>query len=122
VLIQSTPKPNDTLYRTVVGHTFELVPLENPFTQILGSWLPVQVFFRGKPLANKVITARNRIGNQPAIHQYARTDSQGRCSFKLERAGQWFIHATHMVPAANTQKADWESFWTTFSFGMAEGE
>jgi uncharacterized GH25 family protein len=70
------------------------------------------------PLVDKVITARNRLGSQPAIHQYARTDSQGICSFKLERAGEWFVHATHMISCPDPDDSDWESFWASYSFGM----
>jgi uncharacterized GH25 family protein len=64
----------------------------------------------------------NRKGNESAIVQYSRTDENGICSFKLEREGDWFIHSTHMIESPDKNDADWESFWTTFSFGMKETE
>jgi len=74
------------------------------------------VFFKGKPLKNKVITVRNR--NEASIHQYSQTDNTGICSFKLERKGTWFFHATHIIASTDKSKSDWESFWTTFSFAL----
>lgn len=119
-LIQSNIKENDTLFKTRIGHTFEIVPLQNPYTLQKNDWIFAQVFFMGKPLSNKVITARNRVGNEPATVQYSRTDANGICSFKLEREGNWFFHATHMIPSTDQTEADWESFWTTLSFGFQE--
>ncbi len=119
-LIQSNPKQNDEIYKTVVGHHFEIVLLQNPYELKKGDWISAKVLFMGKPLMNKVITARNRTGNESAIYQYSRTDEQGLCSFKLEREGVWFFHATHMIESRDKNDTDWESFWTTFSFGLEE--
>ena len=119
-LIQSNPKPNDEIYKTVVGQNFEIVLLQNPYELRKGDWISAKVLFMGKPLINKVITARNRIGNESAIFQYSRTDENGKCSFKLEREGDWFFHATHMIASPDKNDTDWESFWTTFSFGIKE--
>ncbi len=121
-LVRSNPIANDQLYKTVVGHDFEIVLLQNPYALEKGDLINAQVLFQGKPLANKAITARNRLGNESATYQYSRTDANGKCSFKLEREGIWFFHATHMIPSLDKNDADWESFWTTFSFGMKETE
>jgi uncharacterized GH25 family protein len=121
-LIQSNPKANDEIYKTVVGHNFEIVPLQNPYELKKGDWIKAKVFFMGEPLNDKAITARNRVGNEPAIYQYSRTDENGVCSFKLEREGEWFFHSTHMIESPDKKDTDWESFWTTFSFGIEETE
>lgn len=119
-LVQSNPKANDSLYSASTGHNFEIILLDNPYQLHAGDWLRAKLLFMGKPLANKAVTARNRIGNEASIAQYARTDVAGICSFKLERQGDWFLHATHMIPCPEPEDADWESFWATFSFGIAE--
>lgn len=118
-LVQSDFLPNDTLYKRVLGQAFEIVLLQNPYEMHLGDWIQAQVFFQGAPLPNKVITARNRLGGDAAISQYARTDAAGICTFKLERAGEWFFHATHMIPCPDPDDVLWESFWTAYSFGLA---
>jgi hypothetical protein len=117
-LVQSGDVYTDTLYKTITGQKFEIVLLQNPYTLLTDSLLKVQLFFMGKPLANKVMAARNRTGSEPAIAITSRTDINGICSFRLSRKGDWFIHATHMIPCPDKADSDWESFWASYSFGM----
>jgi len=117
-LVQSGNKTSDTLHKTITGQKFEIVLLQNPYKLRIGSVLQVRLYFNGKPLGNKVLTARNRMGNQPSISLTSRTDVNGLCSFKLNRKGDWFIHGTHMIPCPDVADSDWESFWTTYSFGI----
>lgn len=119
-LVQSNPKPNDAIYKIVVGQNFEIVLLDNPYQLKKDDWIRAKVLFMGKPLKDKAITARNRKGNEAAIFQYSRTDQNGICSFKLEREGDWFFHSTHMIESTDKNDTDWESYWTAFSFGMKE--
>ena len=69
-LIQSNPKPNDEVYKTIVGHNFEIVLLQNPYELKRGDWIKAKVLFMGEPLKDKAITARNRKGNEPAIFHF----------------------------------------------------
>ncbi len=119
-LVQSNPKKNDTIYKTIAGHKFEIILLENAYLKKEGDSLKAKVLFNGKPLQNKVLTARNREGNKASTVQYSRTDLNGICNFKLDRTGDWFLHATHMIASEDKKAADWESFWTTFSFALPE--
>lgn len=121
-LIQSDPTESEQLYAKRVGHTFELILLDDPYQQSAGSWITAQAYYRGRPLAYKAITARNRMGSEAATYQYARTDAEGKCQFKLERGGEWFLHATHMIPAPEGSGVDWESFWTTYTFGVGDAK
>lgn len=122
LVVSQKVNSTDTLHRARLGHAFEFILLENPYLLKKGDKLRVQVFFKGKPLANKIITARNRTGNLPATKQTARTDDNGICSFRLNRKGEWFIHATHMIPCPEPSQADWESFWASYSFGIKRNE
>jgi uncharacterized GH25 family protein len=117
-LVQSGEKHTDTLYKKIIRQNLEIVLLQDPYTLRLGDALTVQIFFMGKPLTNKIITARNRTGNESATEQLSRTDNTGICSFKLSREGDWFIHVTHMIPCTDITDSDWESFWASYSFGM----
>lgn len=117
-LVQSNIKTNDSVHKVIVGHNLEIVLLDDPYKKRIGDWINAQIFFLGKPLENKVITARNRLGNQAASFQYSRTNQEGICSFKIERAGDWFIHLTHMIKSRDINDSDWESFWATYSFGI----
>ena len=74
----------------------------------------------GKPLLNKVITARNRVGSESAMATTCRTDTNGICNFKITRKGEWFIHTTHMIPCPNLTDSDWESFCASYSFQIGQ--
>jgi uncharacterized GH25 family protein len=117
-LVQSGKIKKDTLYKTITGQNFEIVLLQNPYLLQKGDVLKAQVFFTGKPLTNKLITARNRTGSEPATAFTSRTNANGICSFQIKRKGDWFIHATHMIPCPDKADADWESFWSSYSFGI----
>lgn len=117
-LVQSGNKPNSQLYKKITRQAFEIVLLQNPFLLHKGNALQAQVLFMGKPLTYKTITARNRTGSEAVISLTAKTDGNGICTFKLSRTGEWFIHATHMIPCTNKEDSDWESFWASYSFAI----
>lgn len=115
-LVQSGKPGNDSLFNKRIGQRFEIVLLQNPYLLHPGSIIKAQVLFMDKPLANKVITARNRTGNENTLFLTSRTDTNGICSFNLPRKGEWFIHATQMIPCPDKTDSDWESFWASYSF------
>ncbi len=117
-LVQSGDNYNDTLYKTVTGQRFEIVLLQNPYRLHAGNTLPAKILFEGKPLANKIVTARNRTGSEACLALTSRTDAKGICTFKLTHKGEWFIHATNMIPCPDRTDSDWESFWASYSFAV----
>ncbi len=117
-LVQSGKSNEDTSYKIITGHQFEIILLQNPYRIQIGKSLQAQVFFKGIPLANKVITIRNRTGGESATRQLSRTNANGICTFMINRKGDWFIHATQMIKCPEPSEADWESYWTSYSFGI----
>lgn len=115
-LVQSGKPGKDTLYKKIIGQNFEIVLLQNPYLMHAGEILKAKILFMGKPLSGKVITARNRTGNENTMSLTSRTDMNGICTFKLSRKGQWFVHATQMIPCPDIADSDWESFWASYSF------
>lgn len=116
-LIQSKSTPNDDLYKKEIGYKYEIVLLNDPYTLQKNEWLHAKILYQGKPLTNKIITARNRYKGDSATYQYSKTDLEGVCSFKIERFGEWFLETTHMIPCSE-KEVDWESYWACYSFGI----
>jgi hypothetical protein len=107
----------DSAARDVVLHlTLELVAEENPYRLPPGSALPVRLFYRGEPLPQALVVARNHA--EPSTAVTSRTDSDGRTVLRLDRDGLWLINAVHMVPAPHGSGADWESFWASLTFEL----
>lgn len=106
IYVQSKSITGDTLYKTRVGQHLEILLLSNPYQIKIGSTLNAQILFMGKPLPNKIIFARNRIGNQPSTLQKSKTNIDGICTFILNKKGNWFIHTTHMIACSEPAEAD----------------
>jgi hypothetical protein len=56
----------------------------------------------------------------PSEKLTARSDKEGRVTFRLPRSGMWLVKAVHMIPAPPDTKADWESFWASLTFELPE--
>jgi uncharacterized GH25 family protein len=111
-----------------VGLPLEIVPLADPGS---ASPLPVRVLWRGRPLAGALVRAWNspldsawtprdaatRDSVGPSIE--AVTDARGEARLTLARAGEWLVSSVHMVPCAERNEADWESWWASFTFARA---
>ncbi|HEX5110443.1 MAG TPA: DUF4198 domain-containing protein [Vicinamibacterales bacterium] len=100
-----------------IGLPLELVADRNPYA-LAGTQpdFPVTLLYRGKPLRDALVIAINR--DDPDGRLRARTDRDGRVSFRLPRSGVWLIKAVHMIPAESGHDVDWESFWASLTFEL----
>lgn len=114
-LVQVGDKRDET-YKKIAGLKLEIVPQENPYSKKIGDSLKFQVLFDGKPIAGRKIFADNRDG----ATQELTTDKNGKAAMKIERKGLWLVRVVNMrrCAAADCGEADWESFWSAFTFGV----
>ena len=108
-----------------IGLTLEIVPLADPGA---GPRLPVQVLYRGRPLAHALVRAWNRElarGDRPvdpaardsvAPAGEVRTDAEGKATLAVDRPGEWLLNTVHMIPSEDPAQADWQSWWASFAF------
>ncbi len=99
-----------------LGFRLELVARGDPFDAHQRA--AFQLLFESRPLPGALVVAVNR--NDPSAKLTMRTDSQGRVSFPLQRAGMWLIKAVHMMAAPAGSGADWESIWASLTFERTE--
>jgi hypothetical protein len=99
-----------------VGLTLELIAARNPYTAAAGQEFPVTLLYKGAPQAGALVIAMNR--DEPRARLTARSDAQGRVSFRLPRSGMWLIKAVHMIAAPTGGSADWTSFWASLTFEL----
>jgi uncharacterized GH25 family protein len=101
-----------------LGHVLEIVPEKDPASLAAGEPFPVQVLFRGKPLAGVRVGAAYA-GAELKGHEYpvtAETDANGRVLLKLGRGGLWYARLIHMVAAQDDPEVDWRSYFATLTF------
>jgi uncharacterized GH25 family protein len=101
-----------------LGFTLELIPRKNPYALRAGGELPLALVFRGKPDPNALVVAMSKDDPEHAVR--ARTDARGRATLRLPRPGFWLIKAVHMEPAPPDSGADWESWWASVTFELAQ--
>ncbi len=94
----------------------EILPEDNPCTLQSGGWLRVQVLFQGRPLADKWVGAGYAGVHGHKYPVWVKTDAEGRATIPLDRSGAWFVRVLHMVPSTEFEDADWQSWFSTFTF------
>lgn len=106
---------NDATFKKELGLKFEITPLENPYSKKVGDKLGFQIKFDGKPLADRVVFADNRKSET----QRFTTDKNGKFTITLNNSGLWLTRLVIMQRCkTDCGEADWESFWSAFSFGV----
>ncbi len=107
----------DDAWKKIFSQKLEVLPLVNPATRKPGDVLPIKVLFDGKPLAAAPIFAYH--GSEDKVtKQQLHTDKDGTAAVRLDTAGIYLVRLVHMRRVDGDPKADWESFWTSFSFGV----
>lgn len=105
----------DAIYKKSTGLRLEIIPLENPYSKMLGDELNFQVAFEGKPLVGKAIFGDSRSG----ATQKMITDHEGKVTLKIDQSGFWLMRLVYMQRCVTScEGADWDSFWGAFSFGV----
>ncbi len=115
-LLQTRP-PASELYRQVIGHRLELVPLSNPFAVKPGESLSVKVYFDGKPLSGVSVEVGDGVTPMAEndITRY-KTDEQGIAAILLGKVGPQLIVVDYLVPAAHPELAAHDLHNATLSF------
>ncbi len=100
-------------YQRLQGYEIELLPLKNPSTLRAGQGLPVQVWFRGKPLPGVEVFAFPEgfkgDGSGPASFK-AKADAKGVARLTFERTGTWLVFTRHEIDTPGAPLADRESY------------
>jgi len=77
----------------------------------------MMVLFEGRPLANAQVEAFTRgPEGPPGPAQVASTDASGRVDLQIAEAGTVLVRTVHMQRCVGCGDAQWESFWSVYSF------
>ena len=109
----------DPVFMKPVGLTLELIPEADPYALSPGERFTVRLLYNDKPLAGALVMALDQVDAKSP--QQVRSDTLGRATFTLPRAGAWLIKVVHMIPAPRDASADWESFWASLTFSLPAG-
>lgn len=108
---------SDDTYAIATGQRLELTPGNDPLSMKPGDSLVLTLQFDGKPLAGALLKAFHRHDGQLTMIR-AYSDHAGKISLALPWAGEWMLSTVHMIPAAGSADADWDSYWGNLSFEL----
>lgn len=108
----------DETYKKVTGLPLEIIPGKHPSEIKKGDMVPFKILFNGKPEFGARVfvwnSKNNKVFNQPIYSQ-----QDGTIDVRIFNDGDWMISVVKMVPVS-TPKADWQSFWSSLVFHVAE--
>lgn len=117
IQIGSPTKGDDATVTRPAGLKLEIVPLHNPYILTTAGDLPVQLLYRGKPLAGALVKLTNLDFDAHPVAM-KRTDTNGRTNFMVTRRGKWQVNAVWSVPVTGNSKADFETIFSSLTFGF----
>jgi uncharacterized GH25 family protein len=98
-----------------MGLALEIVPMVDPYTQ--PDMLPVQVLYRGKPLAGATIKFTD-LARDEEPREVRRSDAQGRAAFAMPKSGRWLLHVAWSRVLRRGSETDFETIFSSLSFGL----
>ncbi len=112
------PPAEDKSWSEPVGVALEIVPEQDPTALRAGEEFVVRVLKDGKPFPDFPL---NAVAGGATKGETRRTDSEGRVTFRLEKAGPWLLRGTE-VRRSTRAEADWESDFTTLTLEVKNPE
>lgn len=97
-----------------LGHTLEIVPLQNPYALGVERKLTVQVLFRGKPLSEGTLHV-SRLGGDGETVKLP-TSEDGKVTLDIREEGTWLVDCVWAVPAPNDARADYVTVFASLTF------
>lgn len=106
------------------GMEIELVAAANPYTDDTGGGLPVDLFYRGEPLADALVTVFDRAPDGSVETRALRSDGSGRANVTVSPGHDYLVDAVVIrKPSdalAEQYRAVWESVWASLTFSVPE--
>jgi uncharacterized GH25 family protein len=103
-----------------LGLPLEIVPERSPYTEPQLATLPVRVIYLGQPLAGALVKLTN-LEHDAAPLEMQLTDRAGRASFTMPHDGTWLLNVIWTTPLARSRETDFETIFSSLSFGFTSG-
>lgn len=94
----------------------DIIPQSNPYTTRNKKEITIKVFFKQELLPNTLVKVWHRKKNKTTKEEYI-SNRNGEISFDVERTGEWMVSCVKMVRLSNDEKAQWQSYWGSCTWG-----
>lgn len=111
---------DDAVATRATGLSLEIVPDADPYAPGFKGTLPVHILYYGKPLAGATLMVNNLDFDDRPVATVV-TDASGAASVTIPRLGLWQLNVVWTRPITNDPKADFETLFSSLTFGFAPG-
>lgn len=94
----------------------DIIPQQNPYSIKNGDSLEVKILFQKEPLTNHFIRIFQRNGNITTTRGMISSEN-GTIKFPVNTKGVWMISAVKMIRLKDDEKAQWQSYWGSCTWG-----
>ena len=113
-------KADDAVATHMVGLSLEIVPEVNPYAPGFKGALPVRIYFDGKPLPGATVMMNNLdFDDRPT--QIVLSDASGHATLNFPHLGLWQANVVWTRPIQGDPRADFETTFSSLTFGYAPG-
>jgi Domain of unknown function (DUF4198) len=111
-------KPSGSMFDKPLNEDYEIVLQENPYKFNYGDDISALILFKGKPIANAVVTLIVKTVGGNVFPEKLSSDATGLIYFKLSREGIYVLTTSH-AEQSKDKTADFESWRATFTFAFS---
>ena len=104
-------------YGLDTGLPLELIALTDPYAGKAPAEMRFRVQFKHRLVKNALVQVWHR-GDGRSARLQLRSDAQGEVTFPCWQVGRWMVSSVHMERVPPGQRADWQSYWSSYTFGF----
>ncbi|QOG12777.1 DUF4198 domain-containing protein [Arcobacter sp. FWKO B] len=109
----------DDVFSQPIGHTFEIIPLDNPKDLKQNDFISIKVVHNSKPVSGADVYATYAGFSKSGDFSYAtHTNKEGIAKVRLSTLGHWMIKSNIQIEPTKEQKKDFDeiSYSATINF------
>ena len=118
-LVKTGDSNSGGLFDKPVNQEYEIILKQNPYKFNYGDDISAVLLFKGKPLANAVVTLTVKTVGGNIFPQKLSSDAAGLIYFKLSREGIYALSSIHTEQLKDNKTADFESWKTTYTVAFS---
>jgi len=119
IRIKSTLKKSDymktSFFGGSMGMPLEIVPTDNPYNIKTTTNMLFNVFYLSRPLRDGTVKLWHKVNGKTDVKTVPVT--KGVIAVDIEPVGEYMISLVKMEPSKVDNKADWQSYWGSLTWG-----
>jgi uncharacterized GH25 family protein len=106
----------DKTFSINTGMPVDIIPLLNPYQLKNNDSLRIKILYEQAPLAGALVKIWHR-ENGATAKQQQWSNKNGEIIFPVKTSGAWMVSVVKMKRLEHDEKADWQSYWGSLTWG-----